>query len=48
MAIYKVIKKPGDYRTAQDVERGIRYITSHRKEEPDEVFGGAVFPSCAA
>lgn len=48
MAIYKVINKPGDYRSAQDVERGIRYITSPWKVEPDGVFCGAVFPSCAA
>lgn len=48
MAVYEVINKPGDYRTAQDVERGISYITSPWKVRPDGVFGGAVTPSCAA
>lgn len=48
MAFYKVINKPGDYRTAQDVARGIRYITSPDKTKLDGVFGGAVLPSCAA
>ena len=48
MAVYEVINKPGNYRTAQDVERGIRYITSPLKVKPDGVFGGTVLPSCAA
>lgn len=48
MAIYEVINKPGDYRTAQDVERGIRYIRSPWKTKSDGVFGGAVPLSCAA
>lgn len=48
MAIYKVINGPGDYRTAQDVKKGIDYITSTDKAKPGGVFVGAVFPSCAA
>lgn len=47
MAVYEVINRPGDYRTAQDVERGISYITSPWKVKPDGIFGGAVRPSCA-
>lgn len=48
MAVYEVLNKPSDYQTAQDVKRGISYITSPWKVKPDGVFGGAVFPSCAA
>lgn len=48
MAVYEVINRPGDYRTEQDVERDISYITSPWKVRPDGVFGGAVTPSCAA
>ena len=48
MAVYKVTNRPGSYRTAQDVERGICYITSSWKVKPDGVFGCAVPPSCAA
>ena len=48
MAVYEVTNSPGDYRTAQDVERGICYITSPWKVKPDGIFGGAVPPSCAA
>lgn len=48
MAVYEVFNKSGNYRTAQDVERGTNYITDPEKVKPDGVFGGAVPASCAA
>lgn len=48
MAIYKVVNQPDNYRTAQDVENTISYITRSDKTTPDGIFGGAVPPSCAA
>lgn len=48
MAIYRVINKPGDFRTEQDVERGVGYVISPKAAKQDGVFGGAVPLSCAA
>lgn len=48
MAIYKVINKSGNYRTAQDVKNVTNYVTSPGKVREDGVSGGAVLPEIAA
>lgn len=48
MAILKVKNKPGDYRTANDVERAIRYMSDPQKVPSGGVFCGAVPLSCVA